>query len=67
VHLLDTVVLGSRAPPHAAATPPEVALSLSPPLCGDRQPEGTTTGCGAELVVKQVAAPPACELGGRVL
>jgi hypothetical protein len=53
-------------PPPAAATPPNVALSWSPPLRGDEQPEGTATGFEAELATDQVAAPPAGAPGGRV-
>jgi hypothetical protein len=49
------VALGSRAPPPAAATPPEVALLWSSPLCDDEQPEGTVTGCGAESAANRVA------------
>jgi hypothetical protein len=60
-------MLGSRAPPPAAATLPDVALLWSPPFRGDEQPEGTATGCGAESAADRVAAPPAGAPGGRVL
>jgi hypothetical protein len=62
-----TVALGSRAPPPKAPMPRDVALSWSPPLRGDEQPEGTATGCGAESAADRVADPPAGAPGGRVL
>jgi hypothetical protein len=60
------VALGSHALPPGATTPLEVELLWPPPLCGDEQPEGTATGCGAELAADRVAAPPTDTLGGLV-
>jgi hypothetical protein len=65
--LVAIVVLGSCAPQPTAATPPDVALPWSPPLRGDKQPDGTAMGCVAETSAYRVAAPPAGALGGRML